>query len=202
MVTDVISFPELEVLFGKTRRAVLGLLFTHTGEEYHLRKITRLTGLGIGPVQRELRELVRSGLVVRRRMANLVLFKANERCPVHGEIKSLIIKTFGLADVLRGALKPIAKRIKTAFIFGSFADGSERTESDVDIFIAGDVSSLEVVKRLRGAQEIMMREINSFVCSSDEFFTEREEKGSFIHRIWNGSKIMLAGSEENAAGMG
>ncbi|MGB9626146.1 MAG: hypothetical protein ACPMAQ_14935, partial [Phycisphaerae bacterium] len=42
-------------LFGKTRRAVLALLFGHPDESFYLRQVVRAVAAGQGAVQRELR---------------------------------------------------------------------------------------------------------------------------------------------------
>ena len=44
-------------LFGKTRRAVLALLYSHPDESFYLRQIARVTGAGMGSLQRELKQL-------------------------------------------------------------------------------------------------------------------------------------------------
>jgi len=53
------------VLFGKSRRAVLALLFTHSDESFYLRRIVRITGIGLGPIQRELTQLTGAGILRR-----------------------------------------------------------------------------------------------------------------------------------------
>ena len=46
-----------ETLFGKTRRAVLSLLYSHIDDAFYLRQIVRAAGVGLGAVQRELKQL-------------------------------------------------------------------------------------------------------------------------------------------------
>ena len=55
----------IEILFGKTRRAVLGLLLGRPEETFYLRQIARLTGAAVGALQRELKILVEMGIIVR-----------------------------------------------------------------------------------------------------------------------------------------
>src|SRR3954465_14518796 len=112
-----------DLLFGKTRQAVMGLLFLKPEESFHLRQIVRLTGAGIGPVQRELAKLVDAGLLLREQRGRQVYFQA-AGSPVFGELRGLLVKTAGVADVLRQALSPLAPGIRSAFIFGSFAKGT------------------------------------------------------------------------------
>ena len=89
------------LLFGKTRRAILSLLFGHPDESYYLRQIARRIGFGLGPVQRELKQLTEAGIIQRRESGHQVYFQANQASPVFQELKSLITKTVGIGDTLR-----------------------------------------------------------------------------------------------------
>ncbi len=77
-------------LFGKTRRAVLGLLFTAPDRSFYLNEIVREVGLGVGTVQRELRALTHAGLIRRTARGNQVFFQANPDSPVFAELKALV----------------------------------------------------------------------------------------------------------------
>ncbi len=83
------------VLFGKTRRAVLSLLYTHTDEPFYLREIVRNAGGGLGAVQRELKQLSETGIIQRMVRGHQVYYQANSQCLVFEEIKGLIVKTVG-----------------------------------------------------------------------------------------------------------
>jgi uncharacterized protein len=52
-------------LFGKTKRAVLALLFSNPEESFYLRQIARITAAGQGSVQRELKKLTEAGIIER-----------------------------------------------------------------------------------------------------------------------------------------
>jgi predicted nucleotidyltransferase len=141
------------ILFSKTRQAILSLLFGHPDESYYLRQIVRRIGFGLGPVQRELKQLTDAGIIRRWDSGHQVYYQANQASPVFKELKSLITKTVGIGDTLRSTLRPLADRITVAFLYGSIARGEENHRSDVDLLVVGDVSFSEVVKALRGAQE-------------------------------------------------
>ena len=55
-----------DTLFGRTRGALLAVLYGHVGESFYLRQLARRTEITLGAVQRELRQLVDSGLVTRK----------------------------------------------------------------------------------------------------------------------------------------
>jgi len=188
-----------KTLFGETRRAVLAILYGHPDQSFYLRQIVRMVGAGQGGVQRELKVLADSGIIERSRVGNQVFFQANPRCPIFNELRGLIIKTTGLADVLRNMLKPLERRIHTAFIYGSFAGGRDTKASDVDVMVIGDVTFGEVIQALQTAQETLGREINSTVYPKHEFIKKASDKGNFIGRVLSGKKIFLIGDENELA---
>lgn len=179
MSTNVQTQGLLEALFGKTRRSILALLFSHTEESFHLRKILRLAGVSPGAGQRELKRLSDAGLVLRTVKENQVLFQANPQCPIFDELKSLITKTAGVADVLRAVLEPLAGRISIALLYGSLARGRAGAESDIDLLVIGEVSFEDVVGNVARAQASLRREINPLVMSLEEY-RSRLSKGDHL----------------------
>jgi hypothetical protein len=77
--------------------------------------------LGVLDRQRELAKLSAVGLVTVRRQGNQKHYQANPASPVFNELRGLVVKTFGLADVVRAALLPLSSQIRAAFIHGSVA---------------------------------------------------------------------------------
>lgn len=188
-----------KVLFGQTRRAVLAILYGRPDQSFYLRQIVRMVGAGQGGVQRELKLLSEAGVIERSRVGNQVFFQANPRCPIFNELRGLIIKTTGLADVLCAALDPIECTIRTAFVYGSFADGRDTVASDVDVMVIGDVPFGEVIQALQTAQVTLGREINPTVYPEREFIKKASDKNNFIGRILSGKKIFLIGDEDELA---
>ena len=141
-------------LFSKTQRAVLALLFGQPERSFYAKEIISLAGVGSGSVQRELEKLETSGLVAVKRVGNQKHYQANRDSPVFEELRGLVVKTFGLADVLRDALSPHADKIQFAFVYGSIARQAETTRSDVDVLICSDeLTYREVYERLQVAEQ-------------------------------------------------
>ncbi len=183
-------------LFGKTRRAVLSLLYGNADREYYLREIERITGAGTGPVQRELKLMTESNLVTRNKKGNAVYYQANPRCPIFDELRSIIAKTFGIADVIRGSLATARNSINAAFIFGSISTGTENKASDIDIMVIGDISFGEVVSLVAPAEEKLGREINPVVYPVAEFRNKVKEGHYFVERVLKEQKIFIIGGED------
>ena len=184
------------ILFGKVRSTVLALLFCHSDKSFYFREIERFVGMGRGAVQRELENLVNAGLIIRRKHGNQVYYQANPKSAIFSEIKSLIIKTAGVADVLRAALIPLQAHVAAAFIFGSFTKGTETADSDVDVLVIGDVKFSEIVDLLGSAQDFLGREVNPSIYPTDEFVSKISEKHHFVTSLINEPKIFLIGDQD------
>jgi predicted nucleotidyltransferase len=182
-----------KTLFGKTRRAVLSVLYSHTDESFYLRQLVRITGIGVGAMQRELKQLTESGIIRRLQIGRQIFFQANTDCPVFKELRDLIIKTIGVGDVLRSALVPLAERIQIAFIYGSLARGEETRGSDLDVLVVGDLTFAEVVSAISPLQETLSREINPSVYPLKEFRSKVSEGQHFISTVLEAPKIFVIG---------
>lgn len=185
------------LLFGSYRREVLALLLLHPEMSLHVREIARVTGKVPGTLVRELNQLAESGLLRRRPVGNQVHYQANPACPIYEELRSILKKTSGLADVLRTALEPLADRVRAAFVYGSVARGDERAGSDLDVLIVGDAKFADVAQALAPAQETLRREINPSVYRTAEFGAKLAAGEPFLQRVMQDPKIYLIGSQDD-----
>ena len=182
-------------LFGTVRQRVLALLFVHTDQAHYLREITRIVDAGHGAVQRELKQLVDSGLLTRTRRGNQVFYQANQESPVFAELRGLMLKTAGLADVLREALSSLADRIKVAFVYGSIAEGTDRSASDVDLMIIGEVGLRTLGPLLPDVHDTLGREVNPVTMSPQELAERATHSDHFVTTVLHGPKIFLIGDQ-------
>jgi len=190
-----------ESLFGPVRRAILALLYSHSDEAFYVRQITRAAGVGHGAVQREVGQLTDSGILARSVRGRQVYYQANPQCPIFEELKRLVVKTAGAAEVLRVALAPLGKRIAAAFIYGSLARGEEGARSDVDVMVIGKATFDEVLEALRPVEARLGRETNPTVYSVAEFKAKLAAGQHFLTAVLKAPKIMLIGEEDDLTGL-
>jgi len=182
-----------DLLFGAYRRDVLSLLLLHPGESYHVREIARITDRPANTLYRELATLAEAGLLLRRSQGNQVHYQANPDSPIYEELRGILKKTTGIADVLREALAPLARRIEAAFIYGSIASGKEGPRSDVDLMLVGELKFEDAIKALSPAEKDLRREVNPHVYGQREFRAKLAGKDPFLRRVLEEPKIMLMG---------
>ena len=184
-----------ETLFSKNRRAVLGLLYGNPDQAFYLRRVVRATGGGHGAIQRELKLLSEAGVLRRTVRDRQVYFQANSECPVFEELKALIVKTAGVADILKAALAPLGDRIQIALVYGSVARARQKRDSAVDVLVVGDLAFREVVAALADAQSHLRREVNPTVYAPDEFQSKLASGHHFLTSVLKTETIFLIGSE-------
>lgn len=190
----------VDALFSKTQQRVLALIFGQPERSFFANELIELTKSGSGGVQRELRNLTESGLVTTTRIGNQKHFQANHAAPVFHELRSIVLKTVGLAEPLRAALASLADRIQFAAIYGSVAKRTDTASSDVDLLIVSDALTLEEVYSAVGPVErTLARKINPTVFTGDEFQRRRKIANSFVDKLLAGDHIVLLGDERGIA---
>ncbi len=189
-----------KILSSRVRSEIFRILFGQRGAELHNREIERRSGLSESSVRRELRSLESLDLLLSRRDGNRVYYRANEDHPLYGEIHGMVLKTSGLADLLKAALDD--KRITLAFVFGSVAAGEEQAGSDVDLMVVGDIGLRDLSGMLAPVTDRIGREINPHVFPEAELRERIAAGDRFITAVVEAKKIFIIGSDDELTAMG
>jgi len=182
-----------EALFPRTRRNVLQHL-SESPDGLHLRELERRTGVNSRHLQRELHSLQDAGLLMAKKVGNQVIYRLNPDCPIYDDVRAIVRKTVGLGETLRHVIEPLSTKIELAYVYGSLAQGQERSDSDVDLMIVGDVSLREIAPLLTEAQRAIRREISPTLYRSEEY-AETLKDDSFVRRVHDGPRIVLIGGD-------
>lgn len=187
-----------DALFSKVQRCVLGLLYGNPDRSFYANELFRLAGSGTGAVVRELAKLADSGLVTVNKIGNQKHYQANRAAPIFEELRGIVLKTFGMADVLRQGLLPLSSRISVAFVYGSVAKGTDTARSNIDVMVIGDdLAYPEVYSALMPVEEQLGRKINPSIYSNEDVRQKMEKGNAFLTRIMAQPKILLIGSERD-----
>lgn len=184
---------------SRTRREVLCALLLDD-RSWHPRELSRVLGLSNSAVALELKYLQLAGIASSRRSGNQSRYWANKDCPVYKELRELMVKTAGVADLLRAALRPLAEDsgLQKAYVFGSFANGSQRSGSDVDLMLVGQLSLEAVLAATDPVEKRLSREINPVIYSPEQYAAELASGKGFVAEVHRGPKIMLVGNTDES----
>jgi predicted nucleotidyltransferase len=189
-----------DALFSNIQQRVLAYLFGQPERSFFATELIKLAGGGSGAVQRELARLEDSGLVIVSRVGTQKHYQANPQSPIFSELCGIAQKTVGLAEPLRNALKPLAKRIVAAFVYGSVARKQDTAASDIDLMvISGKLTYADLFTALEEVSARLGRQVHVTVYSPQELAKRVKQDNSFVTRVLAQPKIWLIGDESDVA---
>ena len=189
-----------DALFAKVQQRVLGVLFSNPHRSFYANEVIGLARSGTGAVQRELARLEASGLVTATRVGKQKHYQANASSPLFAELRALVLKTSGLADVLRSALEPVSPSIRAAFVYGSIAKGEDTATSDIDLMIVSDrLTYADLFAAVEGASAQLGRKVAPTIYSLKELSKRLKQDNAFVKRVLAQPKLWLIGDESGLA---
>lgn len=191
-----------KALFPKVRRKVLALFLLNPEKRFYFREAVRLLGDTPGSLQRELKSLASTGILLMEPIGIQKFYRANPESPVFGELKAIAQKTFGVADIISDILRTKGEgRIDVAWIYGSVAGGHDTSSSDSDLMVIGSLDFRELVSILKPVEEHMRRPINPTLYSKTEFSKRVRVENHFLKTVLGSEKLFVVGSEDDLEGL-
>ena len=187
----------LSALFSPVEQRLLALLFGQPRRRFQSAELLRLVGGGTGGVHRILTRLTEAELLVVTWIGNQKYYQANPSSPVFAELCSLIAKTAGMVEPLEQALRPLAKNITAAFVYGAVGKRLEMAGAHVEVVVISDsIDSNDLILAFDRAEKRMGRHIIPVVFTIAEWLANREQPDTMVWRIARQPRLYLVGSEE------
>jgi predicted nucleotidyltransferase len=187
----------MSLFLTKNQTLLMRLFYTNPDKAFFIQEIGRIVDKKPGIFQRALYKLEEEGVLKSFYQANARFFQADTAHPLYPELKRIIFKTVGVPDVLRSFLKKL-KEVKVALLYGSFAKGVERKDSDIDLLVIGSPEmEKKLLKNIPDFEKIFQREINYKIYSESEFNEKLKGKNPFLMEILSDQFILLKGAISN-----
>ena len=185
-----------DALFTSTQQQLLGLLFAHPERSFYTTEIiSRLAG-GTGAVHRELSRLAACGVLTVSNVGSQKHYQANASSPIFEELRGIVTKTFGVADLLRQALQPLGDSISAAFVFGSVAKRTDTASSDIDLFVVSEtLTYADLYPVLDEAGRRLGRPVNPTIYTAATLSERTRNNNAFVRAVWTAPRIWLIGDE-------
>jgi len=183
-------------LFGRSRvrERILFEFFAKPGTSAHVREMARRVKASAPTVGAELAELARLGVLQTQTVGRSLVYSINERSPLLGEIRALVQKTIGIEGLLAKAFEGLAG-VDAAYIFGSYAAGTDRASSDVDLLVIGRPNRVALSEKLAPVERTIGRDVN-VVTKTEAQVRERRTGGDpFWRQVLGKPMIRLAGRD-------
>jgi len=184
-----------ELLLGRTRAAVLRELYANPDRRISFNELVRRVKSGVGAISRELAMLIDAGLVTEQREGHQRFVSAGISSPLFPELKALIAKASGAPEFIREALRGLEDQIEIALIFGSVAKGTERGDSDLDLFVIGTTGYSVVNQRMYAVEERLGRRVQTLYFDPTSATDRASLQKSSTHAMLSGPKVFVVGDE-------
>jgi predicted nucleotidyltransferase len=184
-----------EIFGSKTLPRLLSQLAEQPGQAMTAGELAHaLGGINRDSLYRALGRAERAGLIRRETRGHVSTFQIAADSPIYPHLKGLLAMLLGLGPQLRQALAG-RPGVDHAFLYGSYASGQDTPHSDIDLFVIGTVSSLELAAALRPLLAELQRELNVSSYSRPEVESRLAAGDPFFLDVWAKPKIILVGDE-------
>ena len=178
-----------DFLFTPSMQRVLALVFVDPQQSFTLNGLLARAGGGHGGGQRQIEQLLVAGVLEEGpRRSRQRSIKVNTSFFLYPELRGIVLKSFGLAEPLRAALRPFESRIDQAFVFGSVAKGTDTHNSDIDLIVVGDAPLMAMTDALLEAGTFLGRPVHLNLYGADEW-AELRRADPVLSQISEASKI-------------
>jgi predicted nucleotidyltransferase len=166
---------------------LLALLLLQPERSWTLQDLAVVLEAPLSSVHRELLRAKDSGLVTRNAGARPHRFQAAGEDSLYEPLAALLRRSVGVDEIF------------VAVIHGSWAGGSRRPDSDIDVLVIGDVDLRELRRRVRPVGKAVGREIDLTVLGVDEFRRLCADNSSLVHRVLDAPTVPLVGNLSSLA---
>ncbi len=192
------SAPAILPLFrSEMQLHLLSLLLLQPERSWTLQELAQALDAPASSVHRELVRAESAGIIRRDATARPHRFDAATDDPFNEPLVDLLRRSVGVEERLRDALD--GPEVLAAAIYGSWASGTRRPDSDIDVIVIGDVDLRELRRRVRPIGKEAGRTIDLTVFSAAEFQRLLAENASFVRRVLDAPITRLVGDLDSIA---
>jgi len=179
-----------ESLFTASHGHVLRFLARNIGRSFFDGEVVEATGISRSAVNLSTRALHQAGLLLRERRGRMNFYSADDRHPFVRQFK--VLDNLAQLEPLLKDLRPLARHVT---LFGSCAQGTNTSESDVDLFIlSADRSQVMTLISHQYADY----HIQPVILNSQELAALKEKDAAFYDQVRQGILLWEARDELGA----
>jgi predicted nucleotidyltransferase len=190
--------PPLLPLFRSDMQVrLLGLVLLQPERQWTLQGLAAALNAPASSVHRELARAEASGVIRRDSGARPHRFSAATDDAAYEPLAELLRRSVGVEGQLRESLD--RPDVHAAVIFGSWASGTRRPGSDIDLLVVGDADLLELRRLVRPIGKATGRTIDVTLMRDEEFCQQFAKRSSFLRQLMEAPITSLVGDLASVA---
>lgn len=156
----------LETLItSKTRIKLLLKFFSNQSNKAYLRSLADEFGESTNAVRVELNRLSDAGLLESENAGNTILYKANTKHPIYGDIRNLVSKYLGFDQIIQNVLHRLGE-LELAVVVGDYAKGKD--SGIIDLRLVGKFDTVYLENLIPKAEAMIQRKIRYTMQQPDQ----------------------------------
>ncbi len=175
-----------EILGNRTKIKLLRAFFTYPEKKFTESELQRIAGIPQPSVHRNVKFLLANGILDRERIGKANLYSLNKEHILYDLIKNIFEiernLLFELKKSLKGSIESLSG-IELAVLFGSVVKGTERADSDIDLFIVCKVDKSQVEVEMKDPIRVIRNKFGNTISPMIKYDTEMKDmKSSSIYK--------------------
>lgn len=154
------------IITSKMRIRILMRLFLNPERKAFLRELTDEFKASPSHIKDELDQMSKAGLLTSRKKGRQVLFSANQKHPVFGELHSMVKKALGMDKILESIISRLGN-LKKALLIDDYAEGKDT--GIIDLLLIGDIAQENLRDLTQKTEKYIDRKIRTLVLAEDEY---------------------------------
>ena len=154
------------LISSKTRIKLLLKFFLNSSTTAYLRSLESEFGESTNGIRLELNRLEDAGMLSSFTEGNKKMFKANTKHPLFKEVRTMLMKTIGLDQIILNVIERLGD-VDQVFLIGDFARGSD--SPIIDLIFIGEIDKNYLVSLVERAEVLVKRKIRYLIYDSLEY---------------------------------
>jgi predicted nucleotidyltransferase len=175
---------------SKVAEKLLGYYSLNPTARHYINELARILQVDPANLDKQLKKLETEGLFTSQIQGNLRYFALNKKYSLLDEFKKTYAFKYGVERKISQSLKDL-KGLEEGYIFGSYAKNSFGAQSDIDILLIGNHSSLEAKRKLAKLENEFARELNVIDMTEQELTKRKKQKDDFVENLFKNKMIKI-----------
>lgn len=183
----------LSELFGGTERyKALKCLFANPARDFGARELAGEARIDPGNASRWLRRWADAGLLEKKEILKRPRYFAS-RDPGLSNLRLFFQQDNELVRLLGAQVAKLGERVEAAAVFGSTAQGTDNIDSDIDVLLLTDMSSVEAQTLFKPVGRQLSRPVNVLVYEARRWRDAVSSGDPLVAEILGDALIALKG---------
>jgi predicted nucleotidyltransferase len=148
-------------------------------EELHIRDIADRLGISPGSVHKLVKLLKANNLIKEIKIKNRIIIRLNKDSSLVKQLKIII----NFNDIVNAPAYKKLKKLGKIGIYGSFANGTNDKESDLDIWVKTDKKELELRPVIHELERKLNIKVNPLLLTDSKISSLKADDAEFYTRL-------------------